>query len=64
MIEGSCSGTLYIIPQEKADEAAHTLHRQVMQYLQSHKDQQYMYDYTNQEQKKLTLRSWDNFVPT
>lgn len=63
VIEGSCSGTLYIIPQEKADEAAHTLHRQVMQYLQSHKDQQYMYDYTNQEQKKLTLRSWDHFAP-
>ena len=64
VIEGACSGTLYIIPKENADVAAVTLHQQVMQYLQSHKDEQYMYNYTNQEQKKLTLRSWDNFVPT
>ena len=63
VIEGACSGTLYIIPKENADVAAVTLHQQVMQYLQSHKEEQYMYDYTNQEQKKLTLRSWVHVVP-
>ena len=63
VIEGACSGTLYVIPEEKADEAAHTLNRQVMQYLQSHNDQQYMFDYSNQEQKKTTLRSWVHVVP-
>ena len=63
VIEGACSGTLYVIPEEKADEAAHTLNRQVMQYLQSHNDQQYMFDYSNQEQKKLTLRSWRIIAP-
>lgn len=63
VIEGACSGTLYIIPKEKADEAAHTLNRQVIQYLQSHNDQEYDFDCSNREQKKLTLRSWRIIAP-
>lgn len=63
VIEGACSGTLYIIPKEKADEAAHTLNRQVIQYLQNHNDQEYDFDCSNREQKKLTLRSWRIIAP-
>lgn len=57
VLEGACSGILYIIPKEKADAAASTLHQELCNYLQSHQDKQFDYMYSRSPQKNILLYS-------
>ena len=57
VLEGACSGILYIIPQEKADNAAITLHQELSNYLQSHRDRQFDYIYDRGLKKTILFKT-------
>lgn len=61
VIEGGCSGTLYVIPQAKADAAITDLNREILRYLHSNIDKEFSYDFFNPAEKTfayLRLSRW------
>ncbi len=61
VVEGGCSGTLYIIPSEKADAAIADLNREILHYLHSNMDKEFNYDFFNPADKTfayLRLSRW------
>lgn len=61
VIEGGCSGTLYIIPQPKADAAITDLNREILRYLHNNMNKEFCYDFFNPAEPKfayLRLSQW------
>ena len=59
VLEGGCSGSLYVIPQECADEAASILNTELLHYLHDNMDKEYMYDSPRKDDKMVKLQKWD-----
>lgn len=59
VMEGGCSGTLYVIPQGQADAVATKLQTELIQYLRDHRDKEYMYDYLDTNTRLIILRQWN-----
>ena len=58
VLEGGCSGTLYVIPQEQSDMAATKLNTELLRYLHANRDKEYNYNSLNGDNQWLSLCRW------
>lgn len=62
VLEGGCSGTLYVIPQERSDMAATKLNTELLHYLHANRNKEYMYDSPRMDTKTISLQRWNRKI--